>query len=107
MKSRKRKIMMTKQQQVMETTYHVSMLVSAEAVERFDAISPVKRVLIKINPAQVGEFRFMAILANEQRYEGQKLPTEQGSYWCMTPNCNCLGFIRLNSPLEVGATIDE
>jgi hypothetical protein len=107
MKSRKGKQMSTRQQRVMETLYHVSMIVGAEAVERFDAISPVKRVLIKINPTQVGEFRFMAILANEQRYEGHKLPTESGSYWCMTPNCNCLGFIRLNSPIEVGATIDE
>ena len=82
-------------------------LVSSLAIKRFDSISPVRRVAMKVNPAIRGQFLFLVTLTNGQRFEGRTSRTPRLVDWCDTPNCNCMGFARTRSPLEAGATIDD
>jgi hypothetical protein len=74
-------------------------------MRRFDAISPVWRVELKVNPAREGEFLFLAILANSVRYEGRTLPVSPYIRWCGTAGCTCKGFARTCSPIEVSVPI--
>ena len=94
-------------QQARRMAEQLGQLVAADAAKHFDTISPVRRVVIKANPATFGEFVLMAILTNEQRFEGRTLLGQRRFDWCLTPNCNCKCFIALKSPLEIGVTIDD
>jgi hypothetical protein len=86
------------------------MLIAASkyAMARFDeAVSPVRRVSIKVNPAVRNQFLVMAVLQNGQRFEGRIQGGVKGIEWCSTPNCNCMGFARARSRLELGMTIED
>ncbi|MBA3823067.1 MAG: hypothetical protein H0X24_04060 [Ktedonobacterales bacterium] len=82
-------------------------IVSQNAMDKFDTCSPVRRVVMKINPSVYGEFLVMAILRNGQRFEAQVQGTTHAIVWCEIPNCNCVGFARTASPLEAGMTIED
>ena len=82
-------------------------VICADAVRRFDAIAPVRRVVLKVNPARYGEFVCMATLSDEQRFEGRLQQSTRKVVWCSKPNCQCIGVISLKSPVEAGATIDD
>lgn len=78
------------------------------AVATFDeTVGPVRRVVLKANPAVRNQFLVMALLHNGQRFEGRIQLGKAGIVWCHTPNCNCMGFARARSRIEAGATIDD
>ena len=94
-------------QQAQNLMNQILQAICADAVRRFDTIAPVRRVVLKVNPARYGEFVCMAILSDEQRFEGRLQQSTRKVVWCLTPNCQCIGVIALKSPLEAGATIDD
>ncbi|MBA3826151.1 MAG: hypothetical protein H0X24_19910 [Ktedonobacterales bacterium] len=81
--------------------------VSQVAVAKFDRVSPVRRVALKINPAVFGEFLVMATLSDGQRYEARVQSATHAIVWCEVSQCNCIGFARTVSPLEASMTIED
>ena len=81
--------------------------VSQVASEKFDRVSPVRRVAMKINPSVFGEFLVMVTLNDGQRYEARVQSATHTIVWCEVSQCNCIGFARTASPLEAGLTIED
>ena len=77
------------------------------ASDKFDGVSPVRRVALKINPAVFGEFLVMVTLSDGHRYEARMQSATHTIVWCDVPCCNCMGFARTPSPLEAGMTIED
>ncbi|MBA3826373.1 MAG: hypothetical protein H0X24_21040 [Ktedonobacterales bacterium] len=81
--------------------------VSQVAIDKFDGVSPVRRVALKINPEVFGEFLVMVTLSDWQRYEARVQSATHTIVWCEISQCNCIGFARTVSPLEAGMTIED
>ncbi len=81
--------------------------VAQVASDKFDGVSPVRRVALKINPEVFGEFLVMATLSDGQRFEARVQSATHAIVWCEVSRCNCIGFARTVSPLEAGMTIEE
>ncbi len=80
---------------------------AASAVQRFDGTALVRRVELKVNPARVGEFLFLAILDDGRCFEARSLPAVPYIEWCEIAGCSCMDFAGTRSPIEFGATFDD
>jgi hypothetical protein len=95
-------------QQMQRTLERLATVASVYATQEFDeVVSPVRRLTLRPDPATRMHFLVMAVLKNGQRFEGRIDPLKSGIAWCHTPNCNCMGFVRIRCRVEVGITVDD